>query len=73
LTGTESDVFFDHEGNLVSVNDDYSHVEEVDDLVKQTLKIELQEIDEDKNSYKTKEKVDRTFITRIDHEESEGC
>ena len=46
--------------------------EEVHELVKQTLKIELQEIDEDHGGYKTKEKVTRAFITRIDREEQEG-
>ncbi len=34
LTGAEGDVFFDHEGNLVSVDDDYSRAEEVHELVK---------------------------------------
>ncbi len=72
LTGIEDDVFLDHEGNLLSVDDDYSHVEEVHDLVKESLKIELQEIDEDNNSYKSKEKVVCTFIGRIDREEHEG-
>ncbi len=68
MTGVEGNVFLDHEGNLVSVDDDYSHVEEVHELVKETLKIELQEIDEDNNSYKVKEKVACAFITRIDRE-----
>jgi hypothetical protein len=72
LTGVEGDVFLDHEGNLVSVDDDYSHTEEVHELVKQALKIELQEIDEDNDSYKSKEKVARAFIARIDREEREG-
>jgi hypothetical protein len=39
LTGVEGDVFLDHEGNLVSVDDDYSRAEEVHELVKQALKI----------------------------------
>ncbi len=46
--------------------------EEVHELVKQALKIELQEIDEDHDGYKDKEKVDRAFIARIDREEREG-
>jgi hypothetical protein len=45
------------------------HTEEVHDLVKQTPKIELQEIDEDHDGYKAKEKVARAFIARIDREE----
>jgi hypothetical protein len=72
LTGAEGDVFFNHEGNLVSVYDDNSRAEEVHELVKQALKIELQEIDEDNDSYKSKEKVARAFIARIDREEREG-
>jgi hypothetical protein len=43
------------------------------ELVKQVLKIELQEIDEDNDSYKAKEKVACVFIVRIDREEGEGC
>jgi hypothetical protein len=45
--------------------------EEVYELVKQALKIELQEIDEDHDGYKAKEKVARAFIARIDREERE--
>ena len=67
MTGLEGDVFLDHEGNLVSVDDDYSRAEEVHELVKQTLKIELLKIDED--DYKVKEKVVCAFITRIYREE----
>jgi hypothetical protein len=55
----------------VSVDDDYSRDEEVHELVKQTLTIELQEIDEDNYSYKAKDKVARAFIARIDREECE--
>jgi hypothetical protein len=44
----------------------------VHELVKQDLKIELQEIDEDHDAYKAKEKVARAFIARIDREEREG-
>ncbi len=40
--------------------------------MKQALKIELQEIDEDHDGYKTKKKVARAFIARIDREEREG-
>jgi hypothetical protein len=76
LTGVEGDVFLDHEGNLVSVDDDYSRAEEVHELVKQTLKIELQKVDEDNGDsrydYKDKEKVVHAFITRIDREEREA-
>ena len=45
--------------------------EEVYELVKQTLKIELKEIDEDHDGYKSKEKVACTFIARIDREEQD--
>ncbi len=34
LTGVEGDVFLDHERNLLSVDDDYSHAEEAYELVK---------------------------------------
>jgi hypothetical protein len=37
LTGVEGDVFLDHEGNLLSVDDDYSHTEESHELVKQAF------------------------------------
>jgi hypothetical protein len=46
--------------------------EEVHEIVKQVLKIELQEIDENHDGYKSKEKVARAFIARIDREEREG-
>jgi hypothetical protein len=46
--------------------------EEVYEHVKQALKIELQEIDEDHDGYKAKKKVARAFIARIDREEREG-
>ncbi len=46
--------------------------EEVHELVKQTLKIELQEIDEDHDGYKAKEKVACAFIATIDRKEREG-
>jgi hypothetical protein len=48
------------------------NAEEVHELVKQALKIEMQEIDEDHDGYKTKEKVARVFISRIDREKREG-
>ncbi len=46
--------------------------EEVHELVKQALKIELWEIDDYHDGYKVKEKVARAFIARIDREEREG-
>ncbi len=46
--------------------------QEVHEFVKQTLKIELLEIDEDDDGYKAKKKVARAFIARIDREEREG-
>ncbi len=45
--------------------------EEVHELVKQSLKIDL-EIDEDHDGYNDKEKVARGFIDRVDREEREG-
>jgi hypothetical protein len=54
-------------GKVFSLRD-----EKVYEFVKQTLKIELQEIDEDHDGYKSKEKVARAFIARIDREEREG-
>ncbi len=72
LTGVESDVFLDHEGNLVSVDDDDSRADEVHELLEQALKIELQKIDEVNDNYKAKEKVAHTSLARIDREEREG-
>ncbi len=46
--------------------------EEVHELVKQALKIEVQEIDEDNDGYKGKEKVACAFVARIDREDREG-
>ena len=40
-------------------------IRKVHELVKQALKIELQEIDEDNDSYKAKEKVARAFIAGL--------
>ncbi len=54
------------------MDNDYSNTEDSHELVKQSLKIELQEIDEDNDSYMAKEKVASVFITRIDREEREG-
>ena len=41
LTGVESGDFIDPEGNLVSVDADFSRAAEVHDFVKQTLQIEM--------------------------------
>ncbi len=70
LTGVESVDLIDPEDNLVSVDDDFSRVAEVHNLVKQTLNIEMKEI-ETGTDYKAKEKVARTFITRFECEERE--
>ncbi len=66
----ESGDLIDPEGNLVSLDDDFSRADEVHDLVKQALKIEMQKIETD-TDYKTKEKVARAFITRFEREERE--
>jgi hypothetical protein len=70
LTGVTSGDFIDSEGNLVSVDADFSRAAEVHDLVKQTLKIEIQKIETDVD-YKAKEEVGRAFITRFEREERE--
>ena len=70
LTGVESGDFIDPEGNLVSVDDDFSRAVEVHDLVKQALKIELEKI-EAEAEYKNKDKVARAFIARFEREERE--
>jgi hypothetical protein len=62
--------FIDPEGNLVSVDADFSRAAEVHDLVKQDLKIEMQKI-EARADYKAKEEVVRAFITRFEREERE--
>ncbi len=54
------------------MDDYYSRAEEVYEVVKQDLKIDPQEIDEDNDNYKAQEKVACAFITRIDREEREG-
>jgi hypothetical protein len=70
LTGVTSGDFIDPEGNLVSVDADFSRAAEVHDLVKQDLKIEMQKI-EAGAVYKAKEEVVRAFITRFEREERE--
>jgi hypothetical protein len=37
LTGVEGDVFLDHEGFLLSVDDDYSRAEEAHELIKEVF------------------------------------
>jgi hypothetical protein len=70
LTGVESGDLIDPEGNLVSVDADFSRAAEVHDLVKQALKIEMQKIEAGAD-YKAKEEVARAFITRFEREERE--
>jgi hypothetical protein len=70
LTGVESGDFIDPEGNLVSVDADFSRAAEVHDPVKLALKIEMKKI-ETGADYKDKEQVARTFITRFEREERE--
>jgi hypothetical protein len=66
--GVESGDFIDSEGNIVSVDSDFSLTVEVHDLVKQDLKIEMKKIETDVDN-KDKEKFDRAFITRFEREE----
>ncbi len=66
----ESDDYIDSESNIVSVDNDFSRAAEVQGLVNQTLKIEMEKI-EAETEYKTKEKVARAFITRFEREERE--
>ena len=70
MTGVESGDFIDSEGNVVSVDADFSCAAEVHDLVKQALKIEMQKIESDAD-YKAEEQVVRAFITRFECEERE--
>ncbi len=70
MTGVESGDYLDSEGNLVSVDNDFSRAAEVQGLVKQDLKIELEKI-EVETEYNNKEKVARAFITRFEREERE--
>jgi hypothetical protein len=70
MTGVESGKYLDSEGNIVSVDDDFSRAAEVQGLVKQALKIELEKIEAEAD-YKNKEKVARAFIARFEREERE--
>ena len=71
MTGVESGDYIDSEGNIVSVDNDFSRSAEVQDLVKQALKIEMEKIEADAE-FKTKEKVARAFIARFEREKREG-
>ena len=66
----ESGDYIDSEGNIVSVDNDFSRTAEVEGLVKQALEIEMEKIEADAE-FKTKEKVPRTFIPRFEREERE--
>ncbi len=64
----------DHEGNLVTVDDDFSQAEMMRGLaqqvVHQVLKTEVKKLDEELgNDYKAKEQVYRAMIAGIDREE----
>ena len=66
----------DHEGNLVSVDDDFSQAEMMHGLaqeaVQQVLKTEVEKLDEELgNDYKAKQQVYRAMIARINREERE--
>ncbi len=67
----ESGDYLDSEDNIVSVDNDFSRAAKVQGLVKQSLKIELEKI-EDETEYKNKEKVARDFIARFEREEREN-
>jgi hypothetical protein len=54
----------------VSVDNDFSRTAEVQGLVKQAFKIEMEKIEAD-DDFKSKEKVARAFIVRFDREERE--
>ncbi len=76
LTNVEEDLYLDHEGNLVTVDDDFSQAEMMRGLaqqvVKQVLKTEVQKLDEEMgNDYKSNQQFYRTMITRINREERE--
>jgi hypothetical protein len=76
LTNVEEDLYLDHEGNLVTVDDDFSQAEMMRGLAQQvvqhTLKTEVQKLDEElRNDYKSKQQVYRTMIPRINREERE--
>jgi hypothetical protein len=70
MIGVESGTYLDSEGNIVSVDNDLSRTAEVQGLVQQALKIELEKI-EAETDYKNKEKVARAFIARFEREERE--
>ena len=70
MTGVESGDYLDSEGNIVSVDNDFSRADEVQGLVKRSLKIEMKKI-EAETQYKNKEKIARVFITRFEREERE--
>jgi hypothetical protein len=74
LTNVEEDLYLDHEGNLVTVDDDFSQAEMMRGLaqqvVHQVLKTEVKKLDEELgNDYKAKEQVYRAMIAGIDREE----
>jgi hypothetical protein len=76
LTNVVEDLYLDHEGNLVTVDDDFSQAEMMRGLaqqvVQQALKTEVQKLDEDMgNDYKAKQQVYRVMIVRINREERE--
>jgi hypothetical protein len=76
LTNVEEDLYLDHEGNLVTVDDDFSQAEMMRGLaqqaVQQALKTEVQKLDEELgNDYKAKQQVYRAMIARINREERE--
>ncbi len=76
LTNVEEDLYLDHEGNLVTVDADFSQVEMMRGLTEQTvqqvLKTEVKKLDEELgNDYKTKQQVYRDMIVRINREERE--
>jgi hypothetical protein len=68
LTGVESGDYLDSEGNMVSVDNDFSRAAEVQGLVKKVLKIEMEKITAEAE-YKNKENVARSFIARFEREE----
>ncbi len=76
MTNVVEDLYLDHEGNLVTVDDDFSQAEMMRGLaqqvVQQALKTEVQKLDEDMgNDYKAKQQVYRVMIVRINREERE--
>jgi hypothetical protein len=76
LTNVEEDLYLDHEGNLVTVDDDFSQAEMMHGLpqqaVYQVLKTEVQKLDEELgNDYKANQQVYRVMISRINREERE--